>query len=561
VSLRLRAFALIMLIAVTATAATAWLTLRQASEQVRQSLAADQQQTLQITQELRGYGSSHGTWQGVDAVVARLAHDAGQRIRVETETGQVVADSDLLAGHSSRAVIGAPVSVNARPAVRLTATEPPSLLYRNTVTAIMRYRTAVPYAACLTQARVPFATRLADDGVPEIDVGRDAAAAAAACVRPTPKEADLRADNAAARSCTRKPANEVSPCLVQVFAQRTAAVGPPPLLVYLGAVGESSPPLPIGRTVLLASAVAAMAAVAALLLGRGVLRPVRALIGAAHRLGAGDLSQRVPVTGHDEIAQLARSFNRMADSLQAGEDRQRRMTADIAHELRTPLASLRGLLETLQDGYLQPTPEVLASLHEEVLLQQRIVDDLQDLAAAESGTLTYHWSDVNGPELVHACLAAYRGLGDAAGVALVGDLVEPVWVRGDPDRLRQMVGNLVTNAVRATAAGGRVCLRLSREGQSALIEVCDTGSGIADTDLPHIFDRFWRADAARGRDTGGSGLGLAIARQIVADHGGDISATSAVGVGTTFTVRLPIAAGPAETAPGVVPGGRRSRTG
>ena len=249
----------------------------------------------------------------------------------------------------------------------------------------------------------------------------------------------------------------------------------------------------------------------------------------------------------------------MADSLQAGEDRQRRMTADIAHELRTPLSSLRGLLEALQDGFLQPTPEVLASLHEEVLLQQRIVDDLQDLAAAESGTLTYHWSEVNGPELVQAGQVAYRELADAAGVALAVDVVEPVWFRGDPDRLRQVVGNLVTNAVRATTAGGRVCLRLSRDGQSAVIEVRDTGCGIAAADLPHIFDRFWRADAARGRDTGGSGLGLAIARQIVADHGGRIDTTSAVGVGTTFTVRLPNAAGPAATASGGVPGGRRSR--
>ena len=557
-SLRLRAFAVIMLIAVTATAATAWLTLRQASKQVRQSLAADQQETLRITGELRGYGSSHGTWQGVETVVVRLAHDTGQRIRAETDTGQVVADSDLLAGRSSRAVIGAPVSVNARPMVRLAASEPSSLLFRKTVMAIIRYRTNIPYAVCLTQAGVPFSARPAADGVLEIDAGRDAAST---CSRSTPREADLRVDNAAVRACTRKAANQMSSCMVQVFAQRTATVGPPPLLVYLGAVGEPSAPLPIGRTVALASAVAALAAVAALLLGRGVLRPVRALIKAAHRLGEGDLSQRVPVTGHDDIAQLGRSFNRMADSLQAGEDRQRRMTADIAHELRTPLSSLRGLLEALQDGFLQPTPEVLASLHEEVLLQQRIVDDLQDLAAAESGTLTYHWSEVNGSELVQAGQVAYRELADAGEVALAVDVVEPVWFRGDPDRLRQVVGNLVTNAVRATAAGGRVCLRLSRDGQSAVIEVRDTGCGIAAADLPHIFDRFWRADAARGRDTGGSGLGLAIARQIVADHGGRIDTTSAVGVGTTFTVRLPNAAGPAATASGGVPGGRRSRTG
>ena len=253
-SLRLRAFAVIMLIAVTATAATAWLTLRQASKQVRQSLAADQQETMRITGELRGYGSSHGTWQGVEAVVVRLAHDTGQRIRAETDTGQVVADSDLLAGRSSRAVIGAPVSVSARPMVRLAASEPSSLLFRKTVMAIIRYRTNVPYAVCLTQAGVPFSARPAADGVLEIDAGRDAAST---CSRSTPREADLRVDNAAVRACTRKAANQMSSCMVQVFAQRTAAVGPPPLLVYLGAVGEPSAPLPIGRTVALASARAA----------------------------------------------------------------------------------------------------------------------------------------------------------------------------------------------------------------------------------------------------------------------------------------------------------------
>ena len=270
---------------------------------------------------------------------------------------------------------------------------------------------------------------------------------------------------------------------------------------------------------------------------------------ASRRLGSGDLANRVPVTGHDEIAGLGHAFNRMADSLADSEERQRRLIADVAHELRTPLANLRGYLEALTDGVLQPNPELFASLHEEAVLQQRIVDDLQDLALAEAGALAYHRTTVDLAELVEVCRTAHGAVADAAGVDLTADTHGPVEVVGDPDRLRQVFGNLLRNAVAATPPGGRVTLSLGRSGDCATIEVTDTGRGVAPEDLPHMFDRFWRADRARtsadrartGADrarTGGSGLGLAIARQIVTDHGGTIDVTSAVGVGTTVTIRL-----------------------
>jgi two-component system sensor histidine kinase BaeS len=233
----------------------------------------------------------------------------------------------------------------------------------------------------------------------------------------------------------------------------------------------------------------------------------------------------------------------MADSLQAGEERQRRLIGDIAHELRTPLANLRGYLEALRDDVVEPTPELLASLHEEALLQQRIVDDLQDLALAEAGALTYHPTEVDLRELLETGRTAHRAQADAAGVTLELDAPVPVFVTADPDRLRQVVGNLVGNAVRATAAGGSVTLALTPRRELAVVEVRDTGKGIAAQDLPHLFDRFWRADASRGRATGGSGLGLSIARQIVTDHRGTIEVRSTVGVGTTFTVVLPMAPG------------------
>jgi two-component system sensor histidine kinase BaeS len=287
-----------------------------------------------------------------------------------------------------------------------------------------------------------------------------------------------------------------------------------------------------------AAGVAAVAIIGTAVLSRRVLRPIDKLTTASRRLGHGDLTSRVPVQGNDELAELARSFNRMADSLQRGEERQRRLVADVAHELRTPLANLRGYLEALKDGVIPPDPELFSSLHEEAVLQQRIVDDLQDLALAEAGALAYHRSTVDLAELLETCRVAHAALADSAGVGLTV-LAESVAVQADPDRLRQVVGNLITNAVRATPSGGGVTLRANRIGALAVVQVVDTGSGIAPESLPHVFDRFWRADSARGRRTGGSGLGLAITRQIVTDHGGTIEVTSQVGTGTTFTFSLP----------------------
>ncbi|MFD0740998.1 sensor histidine kinase [Phytohabitans flavus] len=229
----------------------------------------------------------------------------------------------------------------------------------------------------------------------------------------------------------------------------------------------------------------------------------------------------------------------MADSLQRGEERQRRLVADVAHELRTPLANLRGYLEALKDGVIEPDPELFASLHEEAVLQQRIVNDLQDLALAEAGTLAYHRTVIDMAEVLETTRAAHHAVAESAGVQLVTATPGPAQVHADPDRLRQVLGNLVTNAIRATSAGGSVTLSSAVDGTAVVVRVADTGTGIAPESLPYVFDRFWRADSARGRRTGGSGLGLSIARQIVTDHGGTITVASQLGVGTTFTITLP----------------------
>jgi two-component system sensor histidine kinase BaeS len=276
------------------------------------------------------------------------------------------------------------------------------------------------------------------------------------------------------------------------------------------------------------------------LIARQVSRPVRRLTMASVLLAGGHSNVRVPVRGRSEMARLAESFNAMAEAVQRSEERQRRLIADVAHEMRTPLSNLRGYLEGLSDGVVEPSRELFASLHEETLLQRRILDDLQVLAQAEAGDLDYAKAATDLSELVSTGATAHRAVAAEAGVALTVDAPRPVWVRADPDRLRQVLGNLLSNAIRYTDQGGHVLLKVRAEDGEAVLTVQDTGVGIAPGDLPRVFDRFWRADPARQRATGGTGLGLTIAHRIVADHHGRIDVTSRPHVGTTFTVRLPV---------------------
>ncbi|MEV6104115.1 ATP-binding protein [Streptomyces sp. NPDC051940] len=531
-SFRLRALTLLMLVALAATAATAWLTLRQLNRQVRDSVTAGQQETRRITEELYAYAYTHGTWKGVSPTVAQLSRDTGQRIRVATEDDVLLADSDALAGREPRPVSGQPpLLVDPRPALEVPSGLVPRARVKTTVSAVLNYRSAIAYATCLTRAGARATAVPGKLGMPEVTAEEKAPG----CKR-TWSDAWTQVDTDALEPCVKEA--DPDACLRRVFKERIADVAPPRLQITLGVRDQAPPTLAVAPTVAVAGGVALAAILGALLLSRAVLRPIRAMTAAAGSLGEGDLTQRVPVSGRDEIAELGRAFNRMAGSIQSGEERQRRLTGDIAHELRTPLANLRGYLEALRDGVVEPTPELLDSLHEEALLQQRIVDDLQDLALAEAGALTYHRAETELGELLEGCRAAYAAQAAARGVTLTTDTPGKARVYADAGRLRQAVGNLVGNALRHTPPGGTVTLGLVPRGELAAVRVEDTGEGIPPENLPHLFDRFWRADAARGRDTGGSGLGLSIARQIVADHRGSIDVESTVGKGTAFTIVL-----------------------
>ncbi len=276
------------------------------------------------------------------------------------------------------------------------------------------------------------------------------------------------------------------------------------------------------------------------ILARRTLAPAQRLGATARRLGRGDLSQRAEVTGPTEIRHLARSFNSMAAELEEAESRRRSLTADIAHELRTPTSNIQGYMEAIKDGVFQPTPETLDTIHEQSLLLSRLVDDLRLLAQVDGGDLQLQRTQTRLEELVQSCVDALRPRAEAKGVGLDVDMAGTLpELDLDPARIAQAVGNLLDNAVTHTPEGGRVTVSAQAGVDAVEVQVADTGPGIAPDELQRIFDRFYRADPSRSRSTGGTGLGLTIARRLVEAHGGSIEAESVVGQGSRFIIRLP----------------------
>jgi len=288
----------------------------------------------------------------------------------------------------------------------------------------------------------------------------------------------------------------------------------------------------------------------AVIFARQFSRPLRHLTGAAQTMAVGRLDVQVPGADIKELNDLAEAFNRMAQALATADQQRKQMTADVAHELRTPLAIIKGRLEGLQDGVYPADPSQIERLLSETLLLERLIEDLRLLALAEAGQLPLYPEEIAPGDLLEETLAAFAEQATAQQVGLhlnAADSLPPIKV--DPQRMEQVLGNLVSNALRHTPAGGSItlggeCFPNGSAGVDArvVLRVGDTGQGIAPDDLPHIFDRFWRADRSRKRSSGGSGLGLAIARQIIVAHGGSIQAESSPGAGTTISITLPAAA-------------------
>ncbi|MEV8409565.1 HAMP domain-containing sensor histidine kinase [Streptomyces niveus] len=369
---------------------------------------------------------------------------------------------------------------------------------------------------------------------------------------PTEKKAAAaveRGDDRAIASCVGSARRE----------QLTDHVAAPALLFIDGTGAVSVPgfdlsPSNTARIVGVTALVLALTVGVSVIAGARLVRPLHALTGAAQRMRDGLDSAPVPVGPDNEIGRLAAAFNDMAVHRARLEEQRKVMVSDVAHELRTPLSNIRGWLEAAQDGLADPDPAFVSSLLEEAVQLQHIIDDLQDLGAADVGALRLHPEPVYADELLGQVAAAYQGPAETAGVTLTVAAPKPgppgPTLYADPVRLRQAVSNLVSNAVRHTPSGGRVTLRSYRtgpgHGDEVALEVSDTGAGIPADDIPHVFDRFWRAEKSRNRSTGGSGLGLAIVLKLAEAQGGTACVVSTEGKGSVFTLRLPAAPAPAD---------------
>jgi two-component system sensor histidine kinase BaeS len=286
---------------------------------------------------------------------------------------------------------------------------------------------------------------------------------------------------------------------------------------------------------------AGLAALLALLTGlamaRRITRPVERIIAVTRRMASGQRAVRVgPIIGPGEVRELAAAFDQMADTMDRQEQLRRNLVADVAHELRTPVAVLQAGHEALLDGVAEPTPDQLTSLRDEVLRLARMLGDLQDLAAADAAALQLNRRPCDLADLAATAADSLAGRFEAAGITLQRRLV-PAEILGDPRWLHQVITNLLTNALKFTPAGGLVTVAAGPAGACAVLTVTDTGTGIPADELPRIFDRFWRGRQAA--QTSGSGIGLAVAAELTQAHGGQLSATSQPGHGTQLSLTLP----------------------
>jgi two-component system OmpR family sensor kinase/two-component system sensor histidine kinase BaeS len=268
--------------------------------------------------------------------------------------------------------------------------------------------------------------------------------------------------------------------------------------------------------------------------------PLADLMAAADAVAGGDLSVRVPERGRGYMSRFVARFNRMTAELERAEQVRRNLTADVAHELRTPLHILQGNLEGVLDGVYEPTREHTKAMLDETRLMAQLVDDLQTLSLAEAGQLPLHPQTLPVSDLLDDVATRFAPAATDQGVVLKVHPDEDVPdLTVDPVRMDQVLSNLVANALRHTPAGGRVTLSARDVSGGVELLVADTGSGIDPADMPFIFDRFWRGDRSREHGSGHAGLGLAIARRLVEAHGGTIMVTSEPGEGSEFVIRLP----------------------
>ena len=576
-SLLVRLLATSVMIAVCSVAATAWLAARTTSSAIQQEQGQLLSSDTEIYDTLVGYAAGHPDWNGVAPTLRHLAERTGRRITLTTQSRRTIAASAAPTGSALPARASAVVDpLHTDPALlpnaganridpravgpyKLTAAE------RETLRGL-----ADKLLACLGGRKGVASLVVGPSGRPSVKLpdsaleggagDRGCGLAALGFTVPTEREPLARL-NTMVNDCLRSRHLEpvkfgidfvisyggppAQTCLDTARRdQLTPYVAPAALLFVTTPTGSTTAPAfrftsaNTGRVAGVAGLVLLITVAVTVVVGTRLVRPLRALADAARR--PVEEHQRVPVTTNDEIGYLAAAFNDLSQRRERMEGQRKAMVSDVAHELRTPLSTIRSWLEAVQDGIATSDQALVDSLLEEALLLQHIVDDLQDLAEADAGQLRIHPEPFLVRDLLDHVTTAHLGRAETAGVTLTTRTDGDPELSGDPVRLRQVVGNLVSNALRHTPPGGRVTLCARQTADHVTIEVADTGTGIPAEDLPRVFDRFWRAEKSRSRRTGGSGLGLAIVRRLTEAHGGTVTVVSTVGAGTVFTVRLPV---------------------
>jgi len=270
-----------------------------------------------------------------------------------------------------------------------------------------------------------------------------------------------------------------------------------------------------------------------LVFSRRLTGPIKKLTSAAKDISEGNIKARVSISGSDEISTLAQTFNTMAGSIEVYEALRRKLTANIAHELRTPLSAMQGELEAMIDGLITTDAEHLLSLHEETGRLKKLIEGIEELSKAEAGILEMKRQKIDLKPFLSNMQGRFEQLFRDKGVGLQLECEDDLTLYADPDKVSQIVINLLSNAMRATEKGGRVTIKAGRKGDENFIEIADTGSGIRKEDIPFVFERFYRAHE------GGLGLGLAIAKELADAHGGRIEVVSEYGKGSSFTLVIP----------------------
>jgi len=297
----------------------------------------------------------------------------------------------------------------------------------------------------------------------------------------------------------------------------------------------------VDRAIILAVVISIITAVAFILYySKRTLGPIQKLTSAAENIQQGKLDQEVTVKSRDEVGKLASAFNAMAKELRKQERLRKNMVSDVAHELRSPLTKSHGYLEAIKEGAMEPNDRMIDALYRNSKTLKRLVDDLHDLSQAEAGQLDLEKEPVLLDDLMNATRESLEFKLEEKEMDLQVDLPDEVLVYVDPGRVQQVLRNLIDNAISYSESGDEISVAAETRESEVKISVKDNGLGIPENDLPHVFDRFYRVDNSRSRETGGSGLGLTIAKEIVEAHGGEIDVTSSEGEGTKFTFTLPL---------------------